>query len=61
MRTMSNECEMKVMMVPRLDVRMKSAIEERFPSDRQGKVVGKSKFCQLSGWSPGSRNRSNAI
>lgn len=31
MRTMSNVCEMKVMIVQRLDVRMKSAIEERFP------------------------------
>lgn len=41
MRTMSNECEMKVMMVQRLDVHMKSAIEENLFNDRQvGKEEG---------------------
>lgn len=57
MRTMSNECEMKVMMIQRLDIRMKSAIEERFPvifmARWEGGGWGKSKFCQLSGWGPG--------
>lgn len=45
MRTMSNECEMKVMMVQRRDVRMKSAIEERFSVIVK---VGRNKVGQLS-------------
>lgn len=43
---MSNECEMKVMMVQRLEVRMKSAIEERFSMIVKvgRRRVGKSNF-----------------
>lgn len=66
MRTMSNECEMKVMMVQRLDVRMKSAIEERFPvivkARWEGGGWGSQNFANCLGWgAPGSRNMSNAI
>lgn len=63
MRTMSNECEMKVMMVQRLDVRMKSTIEERLSVIVKARWEGGGWVSQLPivGLEPGSRKRSNAI
>lgn len=47
MRKMSNECEIKVMMVQRPDVRMKSATEENFSKVGRRRVGQSSADCRV--------------